>query len=601
MTCYCNILSAFTFKVHKPDITNLHKIHRHKKQAKQHFENKVQKMNVLTFFLTVAAGSALVFGRQTCPTWHVHKESPGRCTCQKSLSGAIMCIKSGEVYLRLDYCMTLDRQRDVTVAGVCHRGSYSGHQTFRGVFRLLPNDSERLEEAQCEPNNRKGLLCAKCADGYGVSATSLTPKCVECTSYPIVLTVLLYLIIELLPITIFFILIVIFHINISSGPLMGYFIFCQVYTTISNQMFEMYTYLRDNSSQGTTHLLDASYVLSSIWALGAFNILPPLCISPTISFLDAMTLKYIRVLYPLILVPFTFFLIGLHARNIRPIVCLWRPFGACLHRLNQSINANDSIIHGFATLYFLSFGILNYISYKLLDLIPIIDEHTHTIKNRLLIDPTIQGYTREHAPYIAAAYGMLVPLGLFPAILVMLYPIGRFRNILEYCLSHRKRIMLGIFFDTLHGNFKNGLNGTRDYRCTLGMTMVLTVLLVVTNAHITGHYTLGAYLLVGSLLMIVSLTFAYVRPYKTYLANLSVSFHTATSSTMCVLLVAWMQISAIVSNVTITRIFASLAFTPHLLVGLWLMYRLLQTERLHAALARLMSPCRGPRYNKLLC
>ena len=557
-------------------------------------------MHVFQLLLIAGVCSALVFGKQTCPTWHILKESLGRCTCKAVLSGGILCSSFGEVYLRLDFCMTLDRQINLTVAGVCHRGSYSQYQTFKGVFMLLPNDSERLEEVQCQPNNRQGLLCSKCADRYGVSATSLTPKCVKCTQYPTILTVIFYLIIELLPITIFFILIVVFHINISSGPLMGYFIFCQVYTTISNHMFKVYTYLRDTSSQGTRNLLDVSYVLSSIWALGAFNVLPPLCISPRVSFLDAMTLKYIRVLYPLLLVPFTYLLIGLHAHNIRPIVCLWKPFGACLNRLNRRINTNDSIIHGYATLFLLSFGILNYISFKLLNLIPIIDEYSHPIKQRVLIDPTIQGYTREHAPYVAAAYGMLVPLGFLPALLVMLYPIGRVRNTLEYFLSHRKRIMLGIFFDTLHGNFKNGLNGTRDYRSTLGIMMVFTIVLVITNAHITGHYTLGTYLIAGTGLMIVSITVAYVQPYKTYLANLSVSFHTATSSTMCVLLVAWMQSSGIIGNGDITRIFASLAFIPHLLVGLWLMYRFLQNEKLQALFARLRSHFRRLQY-KLPC
>ena len=486
--------------------------------------------------------------------------------------------------------MTLDRQNNLTVAGICHRGSYSSKQTFIGVFRLLPNDSERLEEVQCGPNHRQGLLCAKCAHGYGVSATSLTPKCIKCTSYPIILTVLLYFIIELLPITVFFILIVTFNINITSGPLMGYFIFCQVYTTISNQIFDIYSYLMDNASQGTRNVFDISYILSSIWALGAFNVLPPLCISARMTFLDAIALKYIRVLYPLFLVPFTFFLIELHTRNNRLIVCMWKPFWALFRRLNQRLQINDSIIHSYATLFLLSFGILNYLTFKLLNIVPTIDEHYHSVKPRLEVDPTMQGYTREHAPYVAAAYGMLVPFGLIPVLLLIFYPIGSFRNILEHFLSHRKRIMLGIFFDTLQGNFKNGLNGTRDYRSSLGIIMFLTIALVLVNAHLTGHYTLGLYLMAGSILMVISLTVAYVRPYKAYIANLSVSFHMATSSTMCICLAAWMQSGELIGNETMTQIFASLAFIPHLLMMLWLIYRLMQTERLRSLFSSL---CRG--------
>ena len=538
------------------------------------------------------ASSVLAQEEPPCPTWQTYSYKLHKCVCRDNLSGAIICDESGDVYLRLDFCMTLDTHNNMTVAGICHRGSYKNNQTFRGVFRLLPNSSDQLAEVQCEPNNREGLLCAKCTHGYGVPITSLTPKCMECTAYPIFLAALLYLLIELLPITVFFLLIVIFRVSIFSGPLIGYFIFCQAYTTISNDLFELYTYLLDSSSQPIRHLLNVSYVLSSIWALGALNILPPVCISPKMTFLDAITLKYVRVLYPLFLVPFTFFLIKLHGRNVRLIVCLWRPFGACLRKLNQNIDTNDSIIHAYATLFSLSFGILNYLTYKLMDLATLAYEQRAPLKRRLLSDPLIRAYSNGHAPYLAVAYAMFIFFGVVPSVLALLYPFGRFRNTLERCLSYRKRIMLGIFFDTLHGNFKNGLNGTRDYRVLLGAVMMLTGVVVLFNSHNTSRYNLSLYLALGSILMLVSLGIAYIQPFKTYLANLSMSFHTAISSTMCILLVAWMQPLQIADNETATWMFATLAFLPHLMVFMWLLYRLQQTRRMRALLARIQCPCK---------
>ena len=556
---------------------------------------------LLVALLFTCACSVLGLESPDCPIWHHYNKMLQRCVCiQNNLDGATICEELGDVYLRLDYCMTLDTHNKTTV-GVCHRASYNGNQTFRGAFRLLPHDPDLLEETQCKPNNREGLLCATCIPGYGEPVTSLTPKCVKCSSYPTFLAALLYLVIELLPITVFFIIIVFLRISIFSGPLMGYFIFCQTYTVISNHIFELYSFMVDNSSPLVWFVLNGSYILSSIWTLGAFNVLPPLCISPSITSLDAIVLKYVRVLYPLFLVPFTFFLIEMHARNNRPVVWLWRPFGMCIKKMNRNIDTNDSVIHAYATLFFLSFGILNYLSFKVTNLTTLTrGDNGIPLKRRLMSDPTVVGYTAKHAPYLTVAYTMLIFFGAVPSFLVFLYPFRRFRSVLERFLGPRKRIMLVIFLDTLHGNFKNGLNGTRDYRCTMGAIMLVTMAVVIGNAHSTGRYSLLPYLIMGGILIIISLIIAYVKPFKTYLGNLSMSFHTIVSSFMCILLVSWMQTGQVVSNEIERRLFAILAFLPHLMVSLWLLYKLLCLKRLRSLLARIKSFLRTPVQHRLL-
>ena len=509
-----------------------------------------------------------------CPTWYHYNSSIGKCECGDHLSGGTLCVDPGQVYLRIDYCMTLDNLSNMSIAGNCHHCHFNRHKMIRGMFGLLPNDSSQLIGAQCTPNHRQGLLCTKCTEGYGASVTSLTPKCVECTFSPIA-AVLLYLLIELLPITVFFTFIVIFRINILSGPLSGYFIFCQAYAAVTNQLFEMYSTLLIHASVYAKFLLYSSYVLSSIWALCSFNILPPLCMSARISLMNAVAMKYVRVAYPLVLVPTTYCLIELHARNFKPVVFLCRPFSSCLRKVNLNLSTNDSIIHAYATLYFLSFAALNYISFKLLNIIDLIREDGTVLKHRLQLDPTVTGYTSTHAPYIVIAYVTLTFLGMIPAILLCLYPIGKFRNTLECVISQRKMIMLNTFVETLHSCYKNGLNGTRDYRSFLGIIMLLTIVLVTFNAQDTGHYTLNTYIIMACLLMAVTLIVAYVRPCKTFLGNLSLSFHTLIPCLSCVELIVWMGNITRVDIKVMVNVFAVINFLPHFLVALWIGHKAL--------------------------
>ena len=528
----------------------------------------------LACILIVNIANALVQENSICPTWYEYKTSTGQCECTDNLSGGLLCKDPGKVYLRIDYCMTLDNHTNLLTAGSCHRGHYNSRDMIRGIYGLLPNDSTLLRESQCEPNNREGLLCSKCIDGYGVAVTSLTPKCVKCT-LSVLPAALLYVLIELLPLTIFFVAIVIFHINITSGPLSGYFIYCQTYAAVTNQHFELYSSILNNSSSFTKGLLYISYALSSLWALCSFNILPPLCISQKISLKDAITLKYIRVVYPLVLVAFTYFLIELHAYNFKPVVYLWKPFSACFRRLNLNITANDSIIHAYATLFLLSFAVLNFIAFMLMNRTDLTMENNKPVDHRLVVDPTIVGYSSTHAPYVVVTFGILLCVGIFPAILLCLYPFGIFRNALESIIGQRSRIALNIFVETLLSCYKDGLQGTRDYRSTLGIMLLVTIGLVLYNAHDTGHWALSAYVIAGCILLVTAITIAYVQPLKAPLANLSLCFHAGLAGILCIYLIVWMGSDVIVDVHTIADTFAALNFIPHLLITLWIVYKAL--------------------------
>ena len=69
----------------------------------------------------------------------------------------------------------------------------------------------------CGPLNRKGIVCSECADGFGPSLTSFGYECVNCTDAWYGVSLLLFL--EFVPITVFYVIILVFQISVTSAPL----------------------------------------------------------------------------------------------------------------------------------------------------------------------------------------------------------------------------------------------------------------------------------------------------------------------------------------------------------------------------------------------
>ncbi len=75
-----------------------------------------------------------------------------------------------------------------------------------------------------------------------------------------------------------------------------------------------------------------------------------------------LLLEYAFTMYPLFLVIITYIGIELHARNVRPIVILWKPFYKLFH-IRRSLDPRSSVIATFSTFISLSFSKLMFITF----------------------------------------------------------------------------------------------------------------------------------------------------------------------------------------------------------------------------------------------
>ena len=122
-------------------------------------------------------------------------------------------------------CMALHNNNSV-VAGLCPH-AFDANITSR-VYSSVPNDPAQLDSRFSAPYNRRGLLCGECIDGYGPSPF-YSDFCASCFDLNLGAAICLYLFLVLFPTALFFCIVLFFHLNVTTGLLLGYIIFCQIH------------------------------------------------------------------------------------------------------------------------------------------------------------------------------------------------------------------------------------------------------------------------------------------------------------------------------------------------------------------------------------
>ena len=512
--------------------------------------------------------SSVTAGNTSCPLCY-HYNATQQCERLKVLE-----ITDG-------WCITFSGEKDLYYIGYCPFG-HSGNRTDR-MHSVLPCDPDDM---MCGPYNRKGLLCGRYIDGYGPPVYSYDLKCADCSKLSTGYAVTLYLLLDLIPVTLFFICMVIFRLNITSGPLFGYVLFHQ---------FVMYTLMRyyfiyDYISGSLKVLQHISVVLSEVWSMNP--VIPPFCISEKLTDIHVQLLSLVRITHPILLVIVTCILMELHARNYKIIHILWRPFSFILNQINITTVTSDAVVHVFATFILLSNINVYTTEINIVTPTPVRRNDGTLYKNVLYIDPTVELFTQTHTEYIIIATVPFIFLSLIPSFLLLIYPTRIYRYLLR-CLSARKRLAITAFAEALNSCFKDGLNGTRDYRAFAGVIIMLPTLytairIVVMKIGYPG--TSAAVLSIG----LYSLIITFLKPCKSSIANLSLSFHSAMMVVIAIAYYLWVDDLSTPTK-TLELTFILIPVTSHALVLTWAGYTL--TRRI---LTHFECQCSPPHYRVVL-
>ena len=233
----------------------------------------------------------------------------GTCHCSVSthheLPGIVGCVEdTNQAKMLVGYwagCTNDTDDGSVALAtGQCPLG-YCYYVYSADGLVLLPNNCS-LSQSLCLPNNRKGLLCGECIEGFSVYYHSDRYKCGDCdyAAYGIPF----YIISELLPCTILFILIIVFDVSFTSGSVTSFILFAQVLDFFDTTAFGIY-----NVSTSISYLVKVYKFIFGFFNLNFFKLdLLSFCLWENASVLDVLAFKYVTTLYALFLVAMLFVL-----------------------------------------------------------------------------------------------------------------------------------------------------------------------------------------------------------------------------------------------------------------------------------------------------
>ena len=481
------------------------------------------KENWLFLLILLFSFTAQTTAQDVCPPWFVpDNTSKTGCSCHDSHTE----VRCGADFplLHLGFCMTYDNSTEITEYGPCpYIAHYSNVVSVDHVFYIqLPTNVSLINESMCAPLNREGPLCGKCKDGYGTALYSYTLECSKCWGHGY--GWVLYYFLELFPITVMYFLVVIFHIRATSSPLSALVFMSQivVYTIRLNAPLHMYI---ENKITGIPYVaLQVLLVMCGIWSLDFFRfVVPPFCVSSSIKTVHALALEYLVAFYPILLILITYVCIKLHDNNCRPVVWLWKPFHRYFVHFRRRWDSKASIINAFTTFLLLSFSKILFVSFTLLYTFHV-QYNIGDIPSKCVLyyDPTVECFTLEYSIFAAIAGCVLVIFIICPTILMIVYPTRLFRRCVS-CCGFRRWHALHMFMESFQGQYKDGTNGTRDFRmasATFLILRILTMAMFLDTVIFFHIQPLGISAgLQCSLVIGASCFYAVVRPYKTNYRN----------------------------------------------------------------------------------
>ena len=451
-----------------------------------------------------------------CPLWFIQTERNGTtvCECGDEWGGIIKCEeRSQQVFLLSCYCVTHSEDKNNTaVLGACFYNCFHGEI---GSHQILPSNLSELDDSVCKKYNRKGQLCGECEDGLSPPVYSFDLACVQCPHS----NWAKYLAVAFLPLTAFFVAIVVFRVSIASAPLKLYVLVCQILTMGAN-MHIILTALRNSeytTSQFPMVLTQILATVYGIWNLDFFRTLyPPFCLAPGMNTLDVIATDYAIALYPLLLIVITYACIELHAHNCRPIVVLWKPFHKCFARLRRSCDAKTSIIDAFASFILMSYVKFAELSFDLVLATRLRSPEGNASERVVYYQGTIEFLGTGHLPFFLVAFMTLIMFVLLPPLILILHPL----KCCQRCMGsyHRRFRALHIFVESFQGCFKDGTNGTRDCRYFSVVYMFVRVAILFVLVLTVSSY----YFAMGSMLFILTAIAVFViRPYKKDIYNVA--------------------------------------------------------------------------------
>ena len=554
---------------------------------------------VLAGLLVASSVVTAVTGQEMlCPPWFIphnisttHNTFQPYCVCSQEFPFLIYCDQaSGTTFLRYGYCAFWDATSNNTLLMSSCPYRFPEHfleDPDSHHSLKLPKNPLSLNSFVCNHLNRavESGRCGRCTNGTGPSIGTVGIQCVECSP----VNILYYILLRYLPATAVFLFVLVVQIDVTSAPMALYVLYCNALVG-SFQTSHGYLVTFAFTTSSYKYIMKVLLTLNSIWSFDPlFFLSPPLCLSHHMEDINRTYIEFLATLYPFLLLFLAFVLVELHAKDFRPVVVVWKPILRKLIRFRQKWNPNSSLVQAFATLFFLSYAKLIFLTTLPFSVVYFVNEYGQNSKGVPFIDPTISFWDTKHIILMAFSIFILLLVILPPILVLIAYPTKWFRK-LQNSLSSRMNLAIQTFISPFQGCFKDGTNGTCDYRALSGGILAVLLLVLLFTKYIDSFVKTTATDPVISLqvaiviYITVSVGFAVFKPYKADIANhtgVTLSALLAVLNTLYILLFRRMAHLDMYVTVSFLAVISSI---PHFVFYGYLVYRIRQCDfkrRLH--------------------
>ena len=467
------------------------------------------------FLVTVQSSfsEVRVVGQDECRPWQFRSGVSGKCKCAKSLQNLVLCQNDPyNLELFACFCMSYKNKTGQYLVGSCQ---YTCQRAKGYYFDITANGSAEMNRLICDRYyHRQGQLCGSCKPGYAPPVYSYSLNCVKCSGSHW----MKYIAVSLVPLTILYIVIIVLRLSVTSPMLNGLIIFLQLALSPPHQ--------RIIASSEVKIYIQVVVSLYGIWNLDFFRLVyTPFCLRPNVHTLKVLALDYLVAVYPIVLICLSYLLVSLYDHNVRIIFCLFKPIVSLFIRFRRQWNIRHSLVDAFATFLLLSYVKILSVSVDLLTPVVLYDQTNTPVPQLYLFNQGDMAYlSSHHLPYACLAVFFLLTFTLVPMLLLFLYPCSCF----QVCLNRTGRNFhsLHTFMDTFQGHYKNGTDGTRDFRFFSGLYLLLRVL-VYGSTVLTYQISSCAY--TTAIIAVLAISVALARPYRRFIHNFTdVCFLTLT-------------------------------------------------------------------------
>ena len=445
-----------------------------------------------------------------CPPGYVIEgdERHKFCECSadtknKSYIGIERCNNSlFQAYVKRGYWVgylneSLDKENDLATA-ICPRGyCLFGEKKNSNESEYLLPPTSTLGQFACSAN-RIGRLCGRCTENSSAYYHSMTHVCGSNNSCH--LGWIFYILTELVPVTILFVLVILCNISFTSGATNGVIFFMQVIDTMKidgvNFIWIKGTWFR------RTYKFIYRMFSSNFFALQELSF----CLQQGASGLDLLAIKYITILYGLVLIIITVLVIKLC--NFKNLCRRYKKFK------DSNFSLKRSIIHGLSAFLVISYSECTRVSILILTQGTLRFGHKQQ-KIVAFYNGEYEFFGTEHLTYAIPALMFIIAIGIIPPALLLGYPLCyKLFALLRIEESRCLHLTCKIFplekfkpvFDSFQGTFKD------RFRCFAGLYFfyrLFALLIFSFTSDFNAHCTMT-----GITLIFMLGLHAACRPYK---------------------------------------------------------------------------------------